>query len=111
MKMDKLGEWAFIAGVIIAVVAAFVGIPMVTAALVVLGLLVGFLNVTEKETTSFLVAAIALIAAGTVAFGGLDSVIPGIGTLLNNIVGNIAVFVAPAAILVALKAVWAMAKK
>lgn len=113
MKMDKLGEWAFIACVVIAVVAglASTGNSMVAAALVILGIIVGLLNVSEKETSAFLVAAIALIVAGTVAFGAIDNLFAGLGSMLNSIVGNIATFVAPAAIIVAIKAVWSMAKK
>lgn len=109
MDLAKAGEWAFIACVLIAVIAGIAapGEGMVAIALVVLGLIVGLLNISEKETTPFLVAAIALIVAGTAGF----SLIPEIGAMVANIVGNIAVFVAPAAVIVALKAVWTMAKK
>ncbi len=115
MKMEKMGEYAFLVGVAVAVIAVLIGsaIPgaeFVPLALVVLGLAVGFLNVSEKETTPFLIAAIALTAAGTSASGTLG-LIPGVGQTLAKIVNNIAVFVVPGAILVALKAVWALASK
>lgn len=114
MKMEKWGEYAFLVGVIIAVIAGAVGYanPVVPLALVVLGLVVGFLNISEKETTPFLIAAIALIAAGTIdSFSVLNGLVSGLGTALQGIVDNIAVFVVPGAILVALKAVWALASK
>lgn len=109
MDMAKAGEWAFIACVIIAVIAGIATPGNATAvlALVALGIIVGLLNISEKETMPFLVASIALIVAGTAGF----SSIPEIGPMVANIVGNIAVFVAPAAVIVALKAVWSMAKK
>lgn len=117
MNTAKMGEYAFLACVIIAVLAgiaagyvvAYAG--WITLALVVLGVIVGFLNVAEKETTAFLVAAIALLAAGTAGFAAINTVIPPLGTLIAGIVTNIAAFVAPAAVIVAVKAVWAMAKK
>jgi hypothetical protein len=113
MDMRKVGEWAFLAGVIIALLAgiAMPGDATAITALVVLGVIVGLLNISEKETTSFLVAAIALIVVGTAGFAAIDTIVTGLGTMINNIVANIAVFVAPAAIIVALKAVWSMGKK
>ena len=110
---SKMGEWAFIIGVIIAVVVSLFKVNNTISGwlvllLVVLGLVVGLLNVTEKETTPFLVAAAALLITGTA--GSSLAIIPVIGGYLQSIVQNIAVFVAPAAIVVALKAIQALAK-
>ena len=110
----KLGQWAFVAGIVIALV---LGLSMfsqwagtLTLLLVVLGLVVGFLNVSEKEATPFLVASIALLATGTAA-GSLKLItLMGLGDFLATAVGNLSVFVAPAAILVAVKSVWGLAK-
>ena len=110
---SKIGEWAFIIGIIIAILVGFVNdsslMGILTLVLVVLGLLVGFLNITEKETTPFLVAAIALLATGNAA-DSLNAIPYGLGAFLSNAVKNIAAFVAPAAILVAVKAIYALAK-
>lgn len=111
MESEKLGEYAFLAGVVIAVLAGLV--PGVVAAstvslvLVVLGIIVGLLNIQDKETTPFLVAAIALVAAGTAGFDG----IPSLGSYLSSILGNVGVFVAPAAVIVAVKSVYSLATK
>ena len=82
-----------------------------TLLLVILGLIVGFLNITEKETTPFLVAAAALMLTGT-SVGTLNSIDLGVslGKYLAGIVSQIAVFVAPAAVVVALKAIQSLAK-
>ncbi len=113
MKMEKVGELAFLAVVVIAVLAGLLGASSawVTVLLVVLGLVVGFLNVSEKETTPFLIASIALVVAATATFSSIDSVITGLGTIIDNILNNVATFVAPAAVLVALKAVYTLASK
>lgn len=108
----NVGHYTFIAGVILAIIAGLLGIrtlPYTTLILVLLGLVVGFLNITAKDTTEFLVAAIALIVAGTAS--GILTIIPMIGLYLQNILSAIAVFVAPAAIIVALKAVVQLAEK
>jgi hypothetical protein len=109
--MQKYGSWAFILGVLIAILAAFIGTGdgTIILALAVLGLLVGLLNIQDKETTGFLVAAIALglSSASLQAFVG----VPIIGNWLLPIFNNIAVFIAPAAFIVALMTVWRMAKE
>jgi hypothetical protein len=124
MKNENLGEWAYLVSVVIAVlagigaVAGFGSSSWVAVLLVALGVVVGFLNISEKETTSFLVATVALVVAslganvsGTAgAFLPLD-VIPGLGQLINAVVANIALFAAPAAIIVAVKAILNLASK
>ena len=104
--MDPMiGKWAFIIGLAIAVIAGFVSVPYVTLILVILGLIVGLLNVTDKETKDFLIAAIALIVGAT-SLNALST----IGTVATTIMANIVAFVVPGALLVALKAVYSLAK-
>ncbi len=109
----KAGEWAFLIGFLLAVL--FVFLPSTwkgtaTLVLVILGLVVGFLNISERESTPFLVAAAALMI--TASAGGNLAVITwfGVGSKLQAIVQNIAVFVAPAAIVVAIKSLRSLAK-
>jgi len=113
MVDQKVGGWAFILGVLIAIIAGLAAGAIVSYAgyitllLVILGLIVGFLNIGDKEIQAFLVAAIALMAVGTANLAA----IPIIGIYLAYIVQNIAAFVAPAALVVALKAVYNIARK
>ena len=72
--MEKqVGNYSFIVGVIIAVVLGLAAPMLGTATtwlwslLVVLGLIVGFLNVSGKETKEFLWVTVALVV---VAFAG-----------------------------------------
>lgn len=104
----RLGQWAFIIGVVIAIIAGLVPAwqtVTVTWILVILGLVVGILNITAKETVEFLVAAIALLMTGSAG------AIPALGTIILSILANIVAFVAPAALIVALKAIYELAKK
>jgi len=114
----KYGDLAFTIGVIIALLAGIaavaVGINSQTAGiiglvLVILGLIVGFMNVKEKETVPFLVAAVALMLTSGVGWAYLNSILS-IGTYVQAILGYIGIFVAPAAVIVALKSVFALAK-
>ena len=121
---EKWGEWAFLLGVLLAIVVGLFSsalegnLPLVLGILAVLGLIVGFLNISEKEVNSFLIAAIALLTPGAslaavVGTGGLlDSLkIPLLGNWLGGFLGAIGAFVGPAAIIVALKAIYALAAK
>lgn len=110
---SKLGEWAFIIGVVLAILFGFIPSDwegMATLVLVVLGLVVGLLNVSEKESTPFLVAAAALMITGSA--GETLKLIPpeALGSFLQNAVEKIGVFVVPAAIVVALKSIQSLAK-
>ena len=111
-----VGDLAFVIGVLIALIAGVASSFIIAyegailLALVVLGLVVGVLNIGEKDTTAFLVAAIALGIAGTANLDTIDTIISPLGTILGSIFSNIAVFVAPAALIVAVKAVWNLAK-
>jgi hypothetical protein len=105
--MEKIGTWAFMIGVLIAVVAGLIpSLPasQVAWVLVILGLVVGFLNIRAREVQEFLVACIAILVVS--GMGGL----PPLGRTLGSILTNMISFVAPAALLVALRAVWMLAE-
>ncbi len=111
-SLAKIGSWAFILGVIIAIVAGVLqpggANPTLTSLLIVLGLIVGFLNVTGKETTQFLLATVSLVIVSS--FGGqvMGQVVQ-VGTYISGVLGAIMTFVVPATIIVALKAIYALA--
>ena len=111
-KCGKLGKWSFVLGVLLAAVAGLLpgllGAEAVALVLVVLGLIVGFLNIQEKESVNFLVASIALMAVGT---AGVEQIgLFGLGPLFEIMVTFIGIFVAPAAVVVSLKLVLDLAK-
>ncbi len=109
MELHRLAHYAFFVGLLIAIIAGFfrdvVSPEVLVTTLVILGFLVGLFNLTAKETTPFLVAAIALMLAGIVNLG----LIPGVGLYLRSILSNIVVFVVPGAIIVGLKTIWQLA--
>lgn len=112
MTKNTIGNWSFIIGVVVAIIAGLFGtdvIPYTALILVVLGLVVGFINVNVKQTSDFLIAAIALLVAST-SIGAL-SVITMLGDWIIAIVANVATFVGPAALVVALQSVYQLASK
>ena len=102
-----IGTWAFIIGLLIAVLAGiFAGtLPETTLVLGALGVVVGLVNVTEDEVQRFLVATIAFMVSAS-SLASLFGRFPQLGTAIVAIFSNIVVFVAPAAAVVALKALY-----
>ena len=115
----KIGEWAFIAFVIIAILAGLAAgiggggaLGWVTLVMVILGIIIGFTTIKTKEASTFLMAAIALLVANAGGvFLTIDQVLAPVGSIINAIVTNIAAFVAPAAIILAIKAIIGITKK
>ncbi|MDO8628239.1 MAG: hypothetical protein Q7R56_00610 [Nanoarchaeota archaeon] len=105
MAMEKIGSWAFIIGLIIAVAVGLFATAGTTIiwVLAFLGLIVGLLNVTSGESQLFLVAAIAFMVSAS----GLAIVMP----FLRDVLQNIVVFTAPAAAIVALRALYEISEK
>ena len=112
-NLEIVGKWAFLIGLIIAVLAGIVEaadiyiVPQLTLILVVLGLVVGFLNITEKNVIKLLVAIIALTSVG----GAAVAAIPAINTYLLAMLANIIAFAGAAGLVVAVKAIYETGKK
>lgn len=117
MASNQIGKWAFIVGVVLAIIMGIgVGLSQAWGSnawlillLVVLGLVVGFVNITAKEVQGFLIAAIALLAANTANLSAADTLIRSLGSILEGIIANVVLVVAPAALIVALRAVYGFA--
>lgn len=107
--MDKIGKIAFVAGVIISIIAGFLTANWIYAALTILGLIVGLLNVGAKEIKNFLLAALALVIISALGSDQITA-LPEVGPVLGKIYTALLTFVSPAAIIVALKALVGMAK-
>ena len=104
--MALVGKCAFVVGLVIAV-AGGLGFEQAWFGwgLAVLGLIVGFLNINDKESQTFLLAAIALIVAAS-AVGA----IPYIGEVATRIIANLVLFLGGAVLVVAVKSLFAVAR-
>jgi len=129
--LAKAGTWSFLIGIVIAlIVGVVIGAGSlksltsetagdtegyVASVLVILGFVVGIVSIlglgtiTKEEVTAFLVAAIALVAVGTGA--ALFGKIPLIGSYFSGVTECMLIFFAPAAVIVAIKALWDLGKE
>lgn len=105
---QRAGRWAFLVGVILAVLFGAIGTlsTWVLWVLVIAGLIVGLMNIADEEVSPFLMSSIALIIA--TAFGGaILDVLPLIGGILQALL----VLFVPATIVVAVKHVFSFAER
>ncbi len=128
-----IGGIAFIIGFLLAVIAGLVnGYWAVTGAnqslaagammgvMALIGLIVGLVNVSDKEAINFLIGAIAVTAAaaamaplanfgaGTAVVGAVTNFV---AVFVSSLMSMVAAFVAPAATIVGLKVVYTSARK
>lgn len=107
LGMGIIGSWAFLIGVILAVVLGLLGMAtgVWITVLVVIGLIVGLLNVTDKEAMPFLLSGAVLIIASSLGKGSLGSIVQ-----IDNILSALLVIFVPATIIVAVKNVFGIAR-
>ena len=108
---NKIGSWAFLIGVILAALFGIItaiggGIGSgIVYVLVVLGIVIGLLNIADEETSPFLLSGTVLVIVSALG-QNVTSGAPVFEGILNAL---IMLFV-PATIIVALKNVFALAK-
>ena len=106
MNTATIGKWAFIVGLVIAVLAGLFFQPAWALwVLAILGVIVGLLNITAEDTRGFLLAAIALTLSATAL-----NTIPIIGKAFELILPFVVAFVAGAMIVVAFKELFQTAR-
>lgn len=109
-KGNVLGSWAFLIGVVLAVVLGFgVGGDLtgtMTWILVVIGLVVGLFNVAGEETTPFLMSGTVLVIVSSLGGDALSSI-----KVVGGILQALLVLFVPATIIVAVKNVFGLARK
>jgi hypothetical protein len=108
--VSKFGPWAFVLGLIVAVVSALT--RQVFWMLGILGLIVGLLNISEKELSLYLLASLTFLMSAnalSVTLSKLVGFVPFITQwmiYLDPLLANVTLFVAPGAAVVALKALY-----
>lgn len=122
-RENSVGAWAFLIGVILAVVIGLSTTllplpslsqynPQIYGILVILGLLIGFFSVPGRDAQTFLWAGAILVI---ISRFGMDSVTGsllgiGIGPAVSSVFAALLALFVPATIVVALKTVFSIAK-
>ncbi len=136
MEMEEIARWAYIAFVVIAIVMGLAigymaydkraGVILgdgwddpdvsdyngwITLIMLILGIIIGITSITAKEVTPFLIATIALIvAAAANVWTPLGNIHELFYYWADGILRYIVAFAAPAAVIISIKSVLAVAK-
>jgi uncharacterized membrane protein len=104
-NVNVVSGWAFLIGVVLAVLLGLFGRLNATMiwVLILVGIIVGLLNIADKEASPFLMSSAVLIIASSL---GAKAVEAQLGAVLSAL---LAIFV-PAAIVVAIRNVFSLAK-
>ena len=118
--LKKIGSWLFLIGILVAIVVGIVlGAGLwettewwISVLLAVLGFVVGILSffavgtITKERVPTFLIAALMLVGIGAAMNTDFFAEIDYIGPYFYHISAMLATFVAPAAGLLAIRAIW-----
>ena len=104
---NMLGSWSFLIGVILALVFGLIGnlSPGVTYVLVVLGIVIGLLNIADEEAHPFLISGAVLVIVSTLGQGVVQTV-----PIFYITLQALTMLFVPATIIVALKHVFTLAR-
>lgn len=112
LKKVKFGTWAFMIGIVGAILLGLLaGLGVfsagtgLTVLLVVAGLVIGFSNITVKEAVPVMVAALVLGGGA-----GILASLPLIGGVVEAILASLAKVALPAGIVIAVKTIWEKAR-
>ncbi len=130
--MEEIARWAYILFVVIAIIAglavgymAYAEHPAgfndpsvadtngwVVLIMLILGIIVGLTSITAKEVTPFLIATIALVVSSVAnVWAPLGNIHELLYYWATAILNYIVAFAAPAAVIIAIKSVFVMARE
>lgn len=116
-RENLFGAWAFLIGVVLAIAVGILSFgtlnPVILAVLVILGLVVGFINVSANDVNKFLMAAVSLVIVSFAGIQGVNDVeLIGIqiGRIVSSTLGALLVLLVPATIVVALKSLFSISQ-
>jgi hypothetical protein len=100
-----IGFVVFAVGLLLALIGGIVAPAngSIILALVIMGIIIGAVNIITREMLALLVATVALIVVGTAGFDPLNDLFKDLGTTINEIVYYLARLMAPAAVIAAVR--------
>lgn len=117
-KESLMAAYAFSIGVILAILLGFFNNSLESASgifytlLIIIGILIGYFSTSDKGTTTFLLASIAIVIVGGMGIEPLLFVAKSnvVVDILRNILSSLMVLFIPATIIVALKTIFSVTK-
>ncbi len=116
-RENDVGAWAFLAGIILAILVGVFAAnninPYIVWILMGLGIVVGYF-VAEKDVQTFLFASVSLVIVSYFGISGfvLNAALTGanVGKVVSSVLGTLLILFVPATIIVALKTVFSISR-
>ncbi len=115
---NGIGGLAFVGGIILALIFGVISFAMpamfnsisgiAVLILIILGLVVGFVNIKDEHITDFLIAVIAIALIGMLPVQQLAFLTPDFAKFIGVLLQNIVALAVPAALVLGLKQVWVL---
>ena len=117
-KENLWGAYAFLIGVVLAVGLGLFNDSLEYAgglfysALVLIGLIVGAMNISDKNSQTFLIASLSIVIVGALGVDALKYITTNNIAVnsLRSVLGSLSLLFIPATVVVALKTVFSIAK-
>jgi hypothetical protein len=110
--MNAIGPTAFVVGIALCIIVAFIKNPLLISALLVIGVIVGLLNITAEEVVKLLLSIIGIIVGSEFLKNNLTAnIVPAF--LLSPILeflNALIIFLSPALLIVGIKTVIEIAR-
>ncbi len=119
-RENVFSAWAFLIGVVLALVGGMLSAlfghlnPIVLGLLLVIGFFVGFIGVSPNDISKFMTAAVSLVIvsyAGTAGVRNIEFLNWEIGNIVSSTLGALLVLLVPATIVVAIRSMFSISQE
>lgn len=119
-RENVVSAWAFLIGVVLALVGGMLSAlfghlnPVVLGLLLVLGFIVGFIGVSPNDISKFMTSSVSLVIvsfAGTAGVRNIEFLNWEIGNVLSSTLGALLVLLVPATIVVAIRSMFSVSQR
>ena len=118
-KENVLGAWAFLIGIVLALIGGIISAlfenfnPFVLGILLVLGLVIGFVGVSPNDIGKFMTSSVSLAIVSFVGSAGVRNIEFlnwQVGNLVSSTLGALLVLLVPATIVVAVRSLFSISQ-
>jgi MFS family permease len=119
-KENVLSAWAFLIGIVLAILGGVLSAlfgnlhPLFLGLLLLLGLLIGFIGVAPNDVDKFLMSAVSLVIvsfAGSAGVRNIEFLNWEIGNVVSSTLGALLVLLVPATIVVAVRSLFSISQR
>ena len=118
-RENRVGAWAFLIGVVLALIGGVLGAlsenlnPFLIGLLLILGLIIGFSGVAPNDINKFMMSSVSLVIvsfAGTAGVRNIEFLSWQLANIVSSTLGALLVLLVPATIVVAIRSLFSISQ-